>query len=217
MLSPAAEAGGESKRRITHIITGLSRGGAEAILYRLVRSTSEAWESTVISLADEGFYGTALRESGMHGARLPHARVRPVRAGTATSAALPAASTPGRGANLDVSRRPSGWCLCPVTRYPAGIVGHQESAFQQRAAKVHRPAPRPGCAHACWARFLTPSCSASAAAEHRRRGYAGEHMVVIPNGYDLTQLRTDPQAGASVRSAWGVAADEFLIGMVACR
>jgi glycosyltransferase involved in cell wall biosynthesis len=216
MLSPAAEAGGESKRRITHIITGLSRGGAEAILYRLVRSTSEAWESTVISLADEGFYGTALRESGctVHACHMRESgqfvpgllrlrrflqRARP----DVVQTWMYHADLLGGACARLLGIRPVLWGIRNL-RFSSGRESSSARAASWLCARLSGTIPD-----------TIVSCSASAAAEHRRRGYAGEHMVVIPNGYDLTQLRIDPQAGASVRSAWGVAADEFLIGMVA--
>lgn len=45
-------------------------------------------------------------------------------------------------------------------------------------------------------------------------GYTPEKMVVIPNGYNLSQFRCDLKARERLRSAWGLADDTFLIGMV---
>jgi glycosyltransferase involved in cell wall biosynthesis len=62
---------------------------------------------------------------------------------------------------------------------------------------------------------LIVSCSVQAASEHRRRGYAGDRMVIIPNGYDCAQLRRDPAAGERLRSDWRANPPIFLLGMVA--
>ena len=59
------------------------------------------------------------------------------------------------------------------------------------------------------------SCSTRAADEHRRRGYAGGKLLVIPNGYDCGELRPDDVGGRLVRSEWGILPAQFLIGMVA--
>ena len=50
--------------RVTHIITGLNDGGAEAVLYRLCAHDSECTH-VVISLMDEGKYGPLLRHAGV--------------------------------------------------------------------------------------------------------------------------------------------------------
>lgn len=48
-------------QRITHIITGLSRGGAENVLYRLIAAQPDPACHSVISLLDEGIFGDRLR------------------------------------------------------------------------------------------------------------------------------------------------------------
>lgn len=46
-------------------------------------------------------------------------------------------------------------------------------------------------------------------------GYDAGRMVVIPNGYNLSQFRPDPEARAAVRAELGIAPDVPLIGLVA--
>ena len=52
---------------------------------------------------------------------------------------------------------------------------------------------------------------------HRGLGYAGpdERWRMIPNGFDLAQLRPDPAARASVRAELGIDEGRPLIGMLA--
>jgi glycosyltransferase involved in cell wall biosynthesis len=51
---------------ITHIITGLNRGGAERALHSILTETPHPSHKTrVVSLTDEGSYGSSLRDSGI--------------------------------------------------------------------------------------------------------------------------------------------------------
>src|SRR5579862_7444290 len=61
----AAEASGVPAPRIVHIISGLSQGGAESILVRLVGSTRSKWHTSVISLVEKGDNGTVLESLGV--------------------------------------------------------------------------------------------------------------------------------------------------------
>ncbi len=45
-------------------------------------------------------------------------------------------------------------------------------------------------------------------------GFAGRRLLVIPNGIDTDLFRPDGAARETVRAAWGVRADEVLIGLV---
>jgi hypothetical protein len=49
--------------KILHVITGLSDGGVEAVLYRLLAHDPKGTHH-VISLTDEGKYGVRLRDVG---------------------------------------------------------------------------------------------------------------------------------------------------------
>lgn len=49
-------------KKILHVITGLKIGGAETMLYKLIKSTCDGVEHVVISLTENGFIGTKLSE-----------------------------------------------------------------------------------------------------------------------------------------------------------
>lgn len=46
------------------------------------------------------------------------------------------------------------------------------------------------------------------------QGFAGDKLVVIPNGIDTERFKPDAEAGAKVRAEWGIAEDKILIGLV---
>lgn len=50
--------------KVCHIITGLQAGGAEGALYRLCKA-QRTFDTTVVSLLDDGVYGDKLRELGV--------------------------------------------------------------------------------------------------------------------------------------------------------
>jgi glycosyltransferase involved in cell wall biosynthesis len=58
-------------------------------------------------------------------------------------------------------------------------------------------------------------CSQAAVRIHKELGYHTKRLEVIPNGFDLEQVKPDPAARASVREELGVPAEALLIGMAA--
>jgi glycosyltransferase involved in cell wall biosynthesis len=58
-------------------------------------------------------------------------------------------------------------------------------------------------------------CSQAAVRIHKKLGYDTQKLEVIPNGFDLEQIKPDPAARASVRDELGVPEDALLIGMAA--
>jgi glycosyltransferase involved in cell wall biosynthesis len=58
-------------------------------------------------------------------------------------------------------------------------------------------------------------CSEHARAMYTASGFAGEKITVIPNGFDTSRFRPDPEAALSVRAELGLPAATPLIGLVA--
>ncbi len=58
-------------------------------------------------------------------------------------------------------------------------------------------------------------CSEASLRLHKELRYAAEKLEVIPNGFDLQQVKPDPTAHASLREELGIPADALLIGMAA--
>jgi glycosyltransferase involved in cell wall biosynthesis len=209
-----ARSGGDLQRRVVHIIAGLSRGGAEAVLYRLITCTRDSWDVAVISLRDEGAYGDRLRALGvgvlccrMHepGQAVPGLMrllrfLRSSRPDVVQTWMYHADLLGGLAARLLGFRT----VLWGIRSLYGGRVSWSARACSWLCAPLSRAVP-----------VAIVSCSTRAADEHRRRGYAGHKLLVIPNGYDCGELRPDEAGGRLVRSEWGVLPAQFLIGMVA--
>lgn len=58
-------------------------------------------------------------------------------------------------------------------------------------------------------------CSEASLRLHKELRYAAEKLEVIPNGFDVEQVKPDPAAHASLREELGIPAETLLIGIVA--
>jgi glycosyltransferase involved in cell wall biosynthesis len=56
-------------------------------------------------------------------------------------------------------------------------------------------------------------CSEASLRTHKRLGYAAEKLEVIPNGFDLDQVKPDPTAHTSLRQELGISSDAIVIGV----
>ncbi len=57
-------------------------------------------------------------------------------------------------------------------------------------------------------------CAEAARAAHLRVGYTPEKLEVIPNGFDLSELRPDPIARQRVRAELGICDETPLVGLI---
>jgi glycosyltransferase involved in cell wall biosynthesis len=58
-------------------------------------------------------------------------------------------------------------------------------------------------------------CSEASLRTHKELSYAAEKLEVIPNGFDLEEVKPDPTAHESLRRELGLSADAILIGLAA--
>jgi len=58
-------------------------------------------------------------------------------------------------------------------------------------------------------------CSEASLRTHKKLSYAAEKLEVIPNGFDLEQVKPDSTAHASLREELGIPADAIVIGIAA--
>jgi len=202
--------------RIAIIITGLSTGGAETMLFKLLeRIDRRRYEFYVISLTTLGEIGPRITELGI-----------PVEALGMVRGSL---DNPGifrlfrRLRNLDVA-------LVHTWMYHADLLG----GLAARAAGVRhviwgirctnfdqdmtslstRMIVRTNAMLSRWLPTGILSCSEVAAKVHVAHGYYAKKMAVIPNGFDLAMFQPDSAARRSVREELGLVGDALLVGIV---
>ena len=199
---------------ITHIITSLSDGGAEAVLYRLCTNDTHA-KHTVISLMDMGKYGSLLQGAGIevHCLNMPSGRVN--------FASL------RKLYKLLKSLQPN---AVQTWMYHADLIGGiiaklagikhiywniRHTTLEKGQSKKSTILVAKLCA--LLSRFIPKKiiCCAHKAVEiHAELGYQKSKMVVIGNGYQLEQFAPNADEGKKLRLELTLAEQETILGMV---
>ncbi|MDR5730479.1 MAG: glycosyltransferase [Terriglobia bacterium] len=205
--------------KILHIITGLEVGGAELMLERMI--TSERWarsgdEHLVVSLTSLGTVGKRLRAAGISVEALELKRFL----------VLPVVL---RRLVMIIARvRPD---IVQTWMYHADLLGGLAAKMAERRRVIWnlRTVATSAARYSWLTRMIRKICAvashsipyriiavtAEVQESHVALGYTPDRMVVIGNGYQLPDPERLRVARRSLRSAWGVAEDDVLIGMVA--
>ena len=203
--------------RISHVITGLSTGGAETMLHRLLtRMDPVKFQSEVISLTGDGPIGEKLTAAGI-----------PVRL-LGMRAWLPNPLLIWKLARWLKESRPD---VVHTWLYHADLLGGLANRLGSKAPlawciRLDRPDPAYTSRSARWSAALSARvsgrwprrivyCSETARGIHEALGYDPRHSLVIPNGFDLEIYRPDPEAYLSVRRELGLPEQARLIGLAA--
>ncbi|MDM1545270.1 glycosyltransferase [Ignatzschineria indica] len=199
---------------ITHIITGLNNGGAEAVLYRLCTNDTQA-KHTVISLMDMGKYGPLLQAAGIkvHCLNMPAGRV--------SFAGL------RKLYKLLKSLQPD---AVQTWMYHADLIGGLVTKFagikniywnirhttlEKGKSKKSTILVAKLCALLSYFIPKRIVCCAHKAVEiHAELGYKKEKMVVIGNGYQLEQFAPNAIASKEIRQELELAEQKAVLGMV---
>lgn len=203
-------------RRIVFIITGLSTGGAEMMLFKVLeRLDRQRFEPHVISLTTLGelaprivALGIPVQALGLKpGLTSPLGFFRLVQMLKHLNPDLVhtwmyhADLLGGLAARL-AGVSAVGWCL-------------RNSNLDKDKTKFSTRAVVGLCASISkWVPSRILSCSEKARRVHVGCGYAAEKMVVVPNGFDLTRFKQDDGARKRVRTELGVDVDTPLIGLI---
>ena len=202
------------KLRIVYLITGLNGGGAETMLFHLLRGLDRGrFEPVVISLMDHGKLGAAIEALGVpvHTIGLREGRPTPgafFRLVKLTRAAQPDviqgwmyhSNLAAQLVRLFVRARVC-WCIQnsfhsfaaekPLTRLVVRLLAR----LSRFAAKIV---------------FV----SHASRAQHEQLGFAHDRGCVIPNGADPALFQPSAAARQSVREELGLAPDAPLIGLI---
>ncbi|WP_259781288.1 glycosyltransferase [Aestuariispira ectoiniformans] len=201
---------------VVHIITGLGAGGAERMLSRLVTFDFEEPKprQVVVSLGDEGVFGSMLRDAGveLHCLNLK---------------LLTAPVALWRLCRLLISIRPDSvvtWLYHAdlMGTIACWLTGVENLYWNIRCSNIefsnYSPFTR-------WTVQLLSRLSGYPAgvlynskvgkAVHAEIGYHPKRWCYVPNGFDLDEWYPDEGDRDAVRSEWGVTDENFVIGMVA--
>jgi glycosyltransferase involved in cell wall biosynthesis len=203
--------------KVMHIITDLSPGGAETMLYRVLsRMDTVRFENEVISLTDLGSMAGRIQATSV-----------PVRA-LGMRRGIP---NPFPMVRLLQWIRESKPQIVQTWMYHANLIGGvaarlagdipvvwgiHHANLDPQENKLLTIWTAKSCARMSWwlPRCIV-FCSRSALLLHTKLGYESARMQVIPNGFDLNEFRPDSAARISVRKELGIAGDALLIGMAA--
>jgi glycosyltransferase involved in cell wall biosynthesis len=199
---------------VLHVITNTAVGGAETMLHRLIRALGGDFSHEVASLMGVGPVGDRIRDQGVtvHAIGMDQNAPNPLRL-------------------LELGRviRASRPDVIQTWMYHADLLGGLAAKAVSRARivwgihhttldRTNRWSTRASVAACARLSHVVPDaivCVSRAARElHVGAGYAAGKFVVIPNGFDLAEFRTDPGWRRALRDELGVAPEAVLIGMV---
>jgi glycosyltransferase involved in cell wall biosynthesis len=201
--------------KVIHVITCLDEGGAEGALFRLCYYDKKH-QHVVVSLRSSGKYGPLLKKAGIPVYLLEMPAGKVTFSGLAKLWRLLRVQSPDVVQTWLYHCDLIGGLLGRLAGVPHIVWGIRHSNLTPGTIKRSTR----WIAHTCaaFSRYVPSSivcCSIQAAAAHVQLGYAQEKVRIIPNGYDLTQLRPDPLAGAKFRAELNLPSGKPLIGMVA--
>jgi glycosyltransferase involved in cell wall biosynthesis len=202
--------------RIVFIITGLSTGGAETMLFKLLeRLDRNRFSPHVISLTTLGEIGPRIAALGIPveamgmkpGLPSPLGFLRLVREikrikPDVVHTWLYHADLLGGLAARLAGVSAIGWCI-------------RNSNLDKDKTKFSTRAVVRLCASiSSWVPSQILSCSEAARQVHVALGYAAEKMRVVPNGFDLARFKQDGDARSAVRAELGIADSTPLVGLI---
>ena len=202
--------------QVTHIITDLSTGGAEMMLYKLLTYLDrERFSCNVISLTSDGSMGDKIR-----GLNVP-VQILGMRPGFPDPRAI---------------FRLAGWLrqtppdLVQTWMYHADLVGGLAARLAGRTPviwgirnsnldMIYSKRSTRWTVRTCaflsrWLPQSIVSCSETARRIHIGLGYYSDKLVVIPNGFDLDLFHPDLSARNALRKELGVSPGAPVIGLV---
>lgn len=202
--------------RIVFIITGLSTGGAEMMLLKVLeRLDRQRFAPHVISLTTLGelapriaALGISIEAMGMKPGlpspigffRLVH-RIKRLNPEVVHTWMYHADLLGGLAARL-AGVSALGWCI-------------RNSNLDRDKTKFSTRAVVGLCALISkWVPSRILSCSEKALQIHVARGYVAEKMVVVPNGFDLTRFKPDNDARHRIRAELGITEQTPLVGLI---
>ncbi len=201
--------------KIVVVITGLSTGGAEMMLSKVLERLNKRFLPHVISLTSLGEIGPRIKALGIPvealgmrpGLPSPIAffrlvrRLKTLKPDVVHTWMYHADLVGGLAARL-AGVGAVGWCI-------------RHSNLDRDTTKFSTRLVVGACARISgWVPDRILNCSDAARQVHVDCGYVADKMAVVPNGFDLGHFHPDAQARTAVRSELGAEGDTLLVGLV---
>jgi glycosyltransferase involved in cell wall biosynthesis len=201
--------------RVLHIITDFDDGGAQAVLCRFVTADRKN-EHQVISLMNIGAYGERLLDVGIkvHALDMPKSQltidgviklyklIRTIDPDIIQTWMYHSDFLGSIIARL-AGKKTIVWGIHNTNLDPAKT-STSTRAIVRACGLLSNNLPR-----------KIVSCSQEGVRVHAALGYQSQKMVVIPNGYDISEFSPQPNSRSELRTQWQIPADTTLFGMVA--
>ena len=201
--------------KLVCIITATDVGGAQTMLHNVVTRLSPAFKPHVVSMTHTGTVGHNLRALGIPvesldmrpGMPNPVALIRLIRhlrrlKPDVVHTWMYHADLMGGVAARLAGVSALAWCIRHSNLAAANNRPQTLAVVRVNAILSHRVPDRILC------------CSEAARNNHVAFGYAPDKMVVVPNGFDITYFKPDPNARLSVRAELGLPLDMPLVGLI---
>lgn len=204
-----------SRIKVLHLITGLQRGGAEAMLYKLIcNSDRTRFVHVVISLMDEGVYGRDYKSLGIEvhaiGAKAFRDFGRAIRLIRKMTRQISPDILQGWMYHGNLAATLAGWGRKPVRIWNVrhSIDDIRDEKWMTRlvikaGAQVSRNADA----------IIYNSCVSRG--QHERLGFYADRGLVIPNGFDTQRYKSSEVQASITKRSLDIANDEVVIGMFA--
>lgn len=202
--------------RVAHVITGLTTGGAQAMLHKLVSAPShQRFNPVVISLTGKGVYGSRLEDAGVP------VHVLGLEPGAVAPQALLSLARLLRDVQADVVHSwmyhanfaaTLAWLL---TGRRERLIWNVRHSIDDLANEKFLSALmiRLGGGLSFLPERIVYN-SAVSARQHQKLGYRGDKTLVIANGFDTERFSPSPERRVTVRRALSVG-DAPVIGLIA--
>ena len=203
--------------RVAFVSTGLFRGGAEAMLYKLLRATpADARKALVLSLGAHAPYADDIASLGVPVVSLDFRASRP------SLRPVMRLRREVAGFRPDVLQ---GWMYhgnlaALLARRVASRGTPVLWSIRQTISDLRNEKPLTARVVTLGARLSSRAHriiynSRTSAAQHEALGYDASRTIVIPNGFDTQQHRPDAEARARARRALGAGEETVVVGLVA--
>lgn len=199
---------------ITHIITGLGDGGAEAVLYRLCKHDRQN-SHLVVSLSGRGKYGDMLESIGVSVMTLNMSPRYLALTAFFRLIKLLHETKPDLVQTWMYHADLLGGLAARIARVRALVWGIRHTTLEpKKSARMTIWIARVSAKLSWWVPTKIAVCALRAIEIHESLGYDRSKMTLIPNGYDLRCFKPNLDARGSLRAVLSVQDDRPLIGTV---